>query len=147
MDHLELTNSAYSIRVEMNVLRNQSRTHELSIFISISHARMYCSRGDQTSNIWISRWNGIPVTSSVWWGLPFTPMKTCLKFWGLPWKLVWNIRGLPWSFFRNFGSCNDFKSELLRPWVLLFAMDHEELTNLVYSSKSHEFHTQKHIPF
>ena len=25
---------------------------------------------------------------------PCTPVKTCLKFWGLPWKLVWNVQGL-----------------------------------------------------
>jgi len=30
-------------------------------------------------------------------GLPFSSVKFCFKSWGLPWKLVWKLRGLPWN--------------------------------------------------
>jgi len=46
------------------------------------------------SDIWISRLDSFPVHPFKWRGLPFTPMKTCLKFGGIPWKLVWKLRGL-----------------------------------------------------
>jgi len=32
-----------------------------------------------------------PCTINEWWE------KTCLKIWGLPWKLVWNLQGLLWK--------------------------------------------------
>jgi len=53
--------------------------------------------GDQTEKIWISRLYTFRVGSIEWRGLPFTLVKTCLKFWGVPWKLVWKSRGLPWK--------------------------------------------------
>ena len=56
-------------------------------------------------DICISRSDGLPVYSFEWRALPFTDVKTCLKFWGLPWKIVW-----------IFGSSNNLKSDLLRPW-------------------------------
>jgi len=39
-----------------------------------------------------------------------------MKIWGLPWKRVWYVRGLPWNLVGNFGSRQYFKSELLRLW-------------------------------
>jgi len=43
-------------------------------------------------------------------GTPFTHVKTWLKLWGLPWKHIWYVRGLPWNDFGNVGSRNCFKS-------------------------------------
>jgi len=42
--------------------------------------------GDQTSNICISRLDSFPVHSFEWRGLPFTPVKKCWIFWGLPYN-------------------------------------------------------------
>jgi len=53
--------------------------------------------GDHIENISISRLDSFPVHSFEWRGLPFTPVKTCLKIWGLPSNLVWKLRGLPWK--------------------------------------------------
>ena len=63
--------------------------------------------GDQTSNIWISRSIGFSDRSFVWRGLRIHTWKTCMRIWGLPWKLV-----------GNFGSRNCFQSHLLRPWMM-----------------------------
>ena len=72
--------------------------------------------GDLAWSIWISRLDSFPVHSVEWRGLPFTPVKTCLKFWGFPWKLVWKLWGFPWKLVGNFGgSRNYFGSDLLRP--------------------------------
>jgi len=47
-------------------------------------------RGDQTSDIWISRSAGFPGHSFEWRGLTFTSVEKNL---GLPWKLVWKLYG------------------------------------------------------
>jgi len=39
-------------------------------------------------------------------GTPFIHVKPCLKFWGLPRKRVWYVRGLLWKLVWNFGSRN-----------------------------------------
>jgi len=49
-------------------------------------------------------------------GTPFTHVKPCIRFWGLPQKRVWYVRGLLWKLAGNFGSRNYFKSDLLRLW-------------------------------
>jgi len=46
----------------------------------------------------------------------FGILKNCLKFWGLPWKRVWYVLGLPWTLVKYFGSCDYFQSDLLRLW-------------------------------
>ena len=53
--------------------------------------------GDQTYNIWVSRFAGVPGHSFEWRGLPFTHMKNCLKLLGLPWKRVWKLEGFLWK--------------------------------------------------
>jgi len=45
-----------------------------------------------SSNEWVT---GTPVFFE-WRGPPFTYIKNCLKFLGLPWKLVWKVWGLLW---------------------------------------------------
>jgi len=50
----------------------------LRIYVLTAHA------GDQTQSIWISRSNGVLDRTSERRGLPFTLVKTGLKFWGLP---------------------------------------------------------------
>ena len=40
----------------------------------------------------------------------------CRVFLRLPRKRVWYVQGLQWKHVANFGSCNYFKSDLLRPW-------------------------------
>ena len=52
-----------------------------------------------------------------WQGLPFTSVKPCLKFRGLPWNPVWKLRGQQRKLVWNFGSRKYFKSDLLRPWI------------------------------
>ena len=56
-------------------------------------------------------------------GTPCTRLQTWLKIWRLPTKRVWYVRGLPWKRVwyvqrlpGNFGSHNDFKSDLLSSW-------------------------------
>ena len=66
--------------------------------------------GDPTQNIWISRCNSFLDFPLEWRGLPFPPEQTCLKFWGLPWKLVCHVRGLPWKLVWNFGCRNSLQS-------------------------------------
>ena len=51
-------------------------------------------------------------------GTLFTQLNTCLNFWGLPRKRVWNIRGLLRKLVGNFGCRNYFKSDLLRRWYM-----------------------------
>ena len=46
-------------------------------------------------------------------GSPFTHVKTCLKFWGLPRKRVWYVRRLLWKLVDIFGGRNYFKSDFL----------------------------------
>ena len=53
--------------------------------------------GEQTSNMWISRFACFPGHLCEWRGLPFTPVKKSLKILGLPWKFVWKSRGLLWN--------------------------------------------------
>jgi len=48
-------------------------------------------------------------------GLPCTPVKTCLKCWGLPWELFWKSRGLSWTLFLS--SRNYLKSDFFRVWI------------------------------
>jgi len=75
--------------------------------------------------IWISKSNSCPVRSSIEWrGLPFTPVKTCLECWKLPCKFLWNLRGLPWKFVRNFGRRNYFGAGFLRPWYGISHVSH-----------------------
>jgi len=71
--------------------------------ITLQHAATHCNPttqsphgGDQTWNICNSRLETFPVHSCEWRGLPFTPEKI-MKFWELPWKLVWKLRGLLWK--------------------------------------------------
>jgi len=75
------------------------------------------SRGDQTLDIWISRFSWFSRT--LFWVTEtlFTHVKPCLKYWGLPRKRVENVRGLPWKLVGKFGSFNHFKADLLRPWI------------------------------
>jgi len=73
--------------------------------------------GDQTWNIWISRFNSFPVHSFEWRGLLFTSVKICLICWGLPWKHVWTLRGPPWKLVWKFCSREYFKSDFVRPWM------------------------------
>ena len=49
-------------------------------------------------------------------GTPFTQVETCSKFWGLPRKRDWYVRGLLWNVVGNFGSRHHFKSDFLRVW-------------------------------
>jgi len=90
------------------------------IYIYIFTTQYVCIRrahgGDQTENSWISRSNSLNFFSIEWRGLLFTPAKTCMKSWGLSWRLVWNLGGIPWKLVRNCGSRNYFKSDLLRAW-------------------------------
>jgi len=46
-------------------------------------------------------------------GIPLTQVKTCLKFWGLPRKRIWYVRGLLWKLVNvdNFG-CRDIPSPI-----------------------------------
>jgi hypothetical protein len=39
-------------------------------------------------------------------GTPFTHVKTCLKFWGLPRKCVWYARGFLWKLVENLAVVN-----------------------------------------
>jgi len=50
-------------------------------------------------------------------GTPFTHVKPCLKFWGLPRKRVWYAQGLLWKLVGNLGSRNYFMSDFLRLWI------------------------------
>jgi len=61
-----------------------------------------------------------PLSWYIFWvtGTPFTHVKTRLKFWGLPWKVAWYVRGFPWKPVGNFCCRNDFKSDLLHPWFI-----------------------------
>jgi len=43
-------------------------------------------------------------------------IEICLKFWGLPRKRVWYVRGLLWKLIGNCSSRNYCKSHLPRPW-------------------------------
>jgi len=51
-------------------------------------------------------------------GTPFTRLETCMQMWGLPWKRVWYVRGLPSKLDGNFDSRSYVKSNLLRLWCL-----------------------------
>jgi len=91
----------YSAKETYNFKEPTNRSHPIAITL-----KRYCQNtpaircysathgGDQTSNIWISRSDRIPVSSSKRWGLLSITVKTCFNFWGLPWKFVWNVRGL-----------------------------------------------------
>jgi len=72
--------------------------------------------GDQSEHMCISRLEDFPVHSFEYRGLPFTSVKTCLKFWGVPWKSVWKLQGLLWKLVWDFGSRTYLKSGLLCPW-------------------------------
>jgi len=63
--------------------------------------------GDETSNIWISRSIGYCDRSFEWRGLRVHTWKTCMRIWGLPWKLV-----------GKFGSRHYFKARLRRSWMM-----------------------------
>ena len=68
---------------------------------------------------WDSKYLDLQITIEICsTGTPFTSVKTCLKFWGLPSKCVWYVRELPWKPVRDFQSRNYVKSDLLRPWYL-----------------------------
>ena len=69
-------------------------TYESRHKYSLSHT---AHGGDQTRFFGIFRLDSFLVHSFERRGLPFTSMKNCLKFLGLPWKLVWKWRGLPWQ--------------------------------------------------
>ena len=62
-------------------------------------------RGDQTSNIWVSRFAGVPGHSLQWRGHPFAHVQNCLKLLGLPWK---RVTGIPVKTCWNCGSRNCF---------------------------------------
>ena len=57
-------------------------------------------------------------------GTPFSPVKTCCKFCGLPRRFVWMLQRLPWKLVWNFGSCNYFEYDLLGPWYRLWCLCH-----------------------
>ena len=52
-------------------------------------------------------WTVFLFHSFEWRGLPCTSVKTCFKYWGVPWKLVWVLQG----------TSKDVVSEVLRPWM------------------------------
>jgi len=83
-------------------------THERVLFMDAAHWR------DRIKNIWIFRLAHFTVCCFEWQGLPFTPVKHSLEFWGLPWKPVWKLLGLPWKLVGKIGSRHYFKSDLLR---------------------------------
>ena len=58
------------------------------------------------NDIWTSRFVQFCWTLLWLTGTPFTHTKAGLKFLGLPRKLVWYVRGLPWKHVGNFGSRN-----------------------------------------
>ena len=46
-------------------------------------------------------------------------VKTSLKIWGLPWKLGWNLRKIPWQLAEILADY--LKFDLLRPWYVVSA--------------------------
>jgi len=72
------------------------------------------SRRRSNLNIWICRLSSFPGFS---FESPFSQLKPCLKFWGLPRKRVWYARGLLWKLVGNAGSRKYFKSDLLCLWI------------------------------
>ena len=76
-----------------------------------------------TEEIWIEIFGSpdLPISGSIFWrtGSPFTHVKSCLKWWGLPWKRVWYVWGLQWKLVVNFGSRDYYKSDLLRGLISL----------------------------
>ena len=78
-----------------NVIRRVNATHIAQICAIYSQRRWDLKHLD-----------GFPVHSFEWRALPCTSVKTCLKIWGLPWKLV-----------GYFGSRNCFESDLLCRWT------------------------------
>jgi len=56
-----------------------------------THCNDPAHRGDHTEKYLDLQIIQFSVSSIEWLGLPLTPVKTCSKFWGLSWKLVWNF--------------------------------------------------------
>jgi len=66
-------------------------------------------------------------------GTPFTHVKPCLKFWGLPRKHVWYVRGLLWKLVGCFGSRNHLKS--------VFRLSDEVYASFICATITESWHT------
>jgi len=77
-----------------------------------------------------------PVHSLECRGFPFSPVKTCLKFWGFPWKLIW-----------NYGSRNYFKSNFVRPWSWPWRDTEDATSPTVYSAVNNNKKYVSHVFF
>ena len=60
---------------------------------SLAHLHMNCSRRRSHFKYWDLQVNQFSLEGR---GLPWTPLKMCVKSWGLPWKLDSDLRGIPW---------------------------------------------------